>query len=61
MIEYFNQLNNYDSEVFASCDKELKRQQSFIELIASENIVSPAVLLAAGAVVVFFVVKKKKN
>ena len=50
MLEYFNELNNYDSEVFASCEKELKRQQSFIELIASENIVSPAVLLAAGSV-----------
>ena len=50
MLEYFNELNKFDSEVFASCDKELKRQQSFIELIASENIVSPAVLLAAGSV-----------
>ena len=50
MLEYFNELNSYDSEVFASCEKELKRQQSFIELIASENIVSPAVLLAAGSV-----------
>ncbi len=50
MIEYFNKLEEFDSEVFASCQKELKRQQSFIELIASENIVSPAVLLAAGSV-----------
>ena len=50
MLEYFNKLNEYDSEVFAGCEKELRRQQSFIELIASENIVSPAVLLAAGSV-----------
>ncbi len=50
MLNYFNELNNYDSEVFASCDKEMTRQQSFIELIASENIVSKAVLLAAGSV-----------
>ena len=50
MINYFNELNNYDAEVFASCNKELERQQSFIELIASENIVSKAVLLAAGSV-----------
>lgn len=50
MLNYFNELNNYDSEVFASCEKELIRQQSFIELIASENIVSKAVLLAAGSV-----------
>ena len=50
MLKYFDELNNYDSEVFASCNKELTRQQSFIELIASENIVSKAVLLAAGSV-----------
>ena len=50
MLNYFNELEKYDSEVFASCDKELTRQQSFIELIASENIVSKAVLLAAGSV-----------
>ena len=50
MLNYFNELNNYDSEVFTSCNKEMDRQQSFIELIASENIVSKAVLLAAGSV-----------
>ena len=50
MLNYFNELENYDSEVFASCNKELTRQQTFIELIASENIVSKAVLLAAGSV-----------
>ncbi len=50
MLNYFNELNNYDSEVFSSCNKEFDRQQSFIELIASENIVSKAVLLAAGSV-----------
>ncbi len=50
MLNYFNELEKYDSEVFDSCDKEFDRQQSFIELIASENIVSKAVLLAAGSV-----------
>lgn len=50
MLNYFNELEKYDAEVFASCDKEMNRQQSFIELIASENIVSKAVLLAAGSV-----------
>ena len=50
MLNYFNELEKRDSEVFASCNKELERQQSFIELIASENIVSKAVLLAAGSV-----------
>ena len=47
---FFEKLNEYDSEVFASCEKELNRQRSNIELIASENIVSEAVLLAAGSV-----------
>ena len=50
MLNYFNELEKYDSEVFAACNKELDRQQTFIELIASENIVSKAVLLAAGSV-----------
>ncbi len=39
-----------DQEVAAACRTELERQQSTIELIASENIVSPAVLAAAGTV-----------
>ena len=39
-----------DSEVFATLDNELKRQQNQIELIASENIVSYAVLNAQGSV-----------
>ena len=39
-----------DPEVFASIDNELGRQQDQIELIASENIVSRAVLEAAGSV-----------
>ena len=47
---FFDELNKYDSEVFAACNKELTRQKHNIELIASENIVSPAVLLAAGTV-----------
>ncbi len=49
-MNFFDQLKNYDSEVFAACDAELSRQQGNIELIASENIVSKAVLLAAGGV-----------
>jgi glycine hydroxymethyltransferase len=39
-----------DPEVFAAVTKELKRQQDQIELIASENIVSRAVLEAQGSV-----------
>ena len=47
---FFNELEKFDSDVFAACGRELSRQQHNIELIASENIVSKAVLLAAGTV-----------
>ncbi len=50
MSLFFEKLENFDSEVYAACSRELKRQQHNIELIASENIVSEAVLLAAGGV-----------
>lgn len=49
-MNFFDELKNYDEDVFISCDRELTRQQHNIELIASENIVSKAVLLAAGTV-----------
>ena len=49
-MNFFENLNKYDSEVASACDKELTRQRHNIELIASENIVSEAVLLAAGGV-----------
>ncbi len=39
-----------DREVFAAVDRELRRQKNQIELIASENIVSRAVLEAQGSV-----------
>jgi glycine hydroxymethyltransferase len=48
---FFSQsLKDSDPEVFASIEKELARQQTQIELIASENIVSKAVLEAMGSV-----------
>ncbi len=47
---FFEELENFDSEVAAACGRELTRQRHNIELIASENIVSKAVLLAAGGV-----------
>jgi glycine hydroxymethyltransferase len=40
----------YDREVFDAIQAELQRQQDQIELIASENIVSEAVLAAQGSV-----------
>ena len=49
-MNFFEELKNYDSEVAAACELELGRQQHNIELIASENIVSKAVLLAAGGI-----------
>lgn len=49
-MNFFEELKNYDSEVAAACELELERQQHNIELIASENIVSKAVLLAAGGI-----------
>lgn len=39
-----------DAEVGNAMEKELRRQQSNIELIASENFVSPAVMAAMGSV-----------
>ena len=47
---FFDELQEYDKEVYAACNSELLRQQHNIELIASANIVSKAVLLAAGTV-----------
>ncbi|MFC0632564.1 serine hydroxymethyltransferase [Brevundimonas balnearis] len=43
-------LSNADADVFKAIQGELKRQQEQIELIASENIVSRAVLEAQGSV-----------
>lgn len=45
-----NTLKNTDSVVFQAISDELNRQQNQIELIASENIVSKAVLEAQGSV-----------
>ena len=43
-------LQKQDPQVFGAIQHELKRQKNNLELIASENIVSPAVLEAAGSV-----------
>ncbi len=43
-------VSKYDKEVGEAMDAELKRQRRNIELIASENIVSPAVMAAMGSV-----------
>jgi glycine hydroxymethyltransferase len=43
-------LESRDPEIFAAIEKELGRQRDEIELIASENIVSAAVMAAQGSV-----------
>ncbi len=43
-------LQQHDPEVFAAIQQETQRQNDGLELIASENFVSPAVLEAAGSV-----------
>ena len=48
ITETMDFLAQYDPEVGATVKKEYERQQRNIELIASENIVSPAVMLAMG-------------
>ena len=48
--EMMDFLSAADPEVGAAVRKEYERQNRNIELIASENVVSPAVLVAAGSV-----------
>ncbi len=47
---FLKPLNEIDKEISSAIDQELSRQQNQIELIASENIVSKAVLEAQGSV-----------
>jgi glycine hydroxymethyltransferase len=42
--------NEPDDELFAITDRELERQNTTLQLIASENFASPAVLRATGSV-----------
>ena len=45
----FDEVLNYDPELAKAMDDELARQRSHIELIASENLVSKAVMSAMGS------------
>lgn len=47
---FTNPLSTSDPEIFSTISSECKRQNNHIELIASENFASPAVLEAAGSV-----------
>ena len=50
IVDIIGFLGQYDSEVADAMNLELKRQKRNLELIASENIVSPAVMAAMGSV-----------
>ncbi len=50
MMDTIGFVNGYDKEVGEALNAELKRQKRNIELIASENIVTPAVMAAMGTV-----------
>ncbi|MGL4367996.1 MAG: serine hydroxymethyltransferase [Brevinemataceae bacterium] len=43
-------LEEFDTDIYQAINQELQRQQNTIELIASENIVSSAVLAAQGSI-----------
>jgi glycine hydroxymethyltransferase len=45
-----NHIQSQDSEVWSAIEAEMHRQQDGLEMIASENYTSPAVLQAAGSV-----------
>ena len=45
----FDEVKSFDAEVAAAMEQELERQRTHIELIASENLVSKAVMAAMGS------------
>ena len=49
MMDTIGLVNTVDPELGAAMNRELTRQRQNIELIASENIVSPAVMAAMGS------------
>lgn len=50
LLDSIGLVSKYDEQVGLAMKKELERQQRNIELIASENIVSPAVMAAMGSI-----------
>lgn len=50
MMDTIGFVKQFDAEVGEAMEKELARQRRNLELIASENIVSPAVMAAMGSV-----------
>lgn len=49
-MDFTDNLKKEDNDIYVAIQKELERQQNQIELIASENIVSNAVLEAQGSI-----------
>lgn len=49
-MDFYKDLKNEDIVIYEAVEKELNRQKNQIELIASENIVSRAVLQAQGSI-----------
>ncbi len=50
MMDTIGFVDNVDADIGQAMQKELVRQQDSIELIASENMVSPAVMAAMGSI-----------
>lgn len=50
LMDFEQDLKSEDKEIFDAIEREMHRQQNQIELIASENIVSRAVLEAQGSI-----------
>lgn len=49
-MQIYQNVKQVDPEIYESLMKEVKRQETHLELIASENFVSPAVMEAQGSV-----------
>ena len=50
ILDKIHELSLFDPEIGAAVEAEYNRQRDGLELIASENVVSEAVLLAAGTI-----------
>ena len=50
MNKPWQELSSYDPEVYKLIEEELERQETGLELIASENFASPEVISAAGSI-----------
>ena len=58
MMDTIGLVNTVDPELAAAMDRELNRQRQNIELIASENIVSPAVIAESCRIFNFHFAKR---